>query len=96
MEMIFAFRIAEESPTTPESSASDCVRKIKRTAERPAKEGSHSFCGRFFDANGIQVQDMQVAPDPLPATVLIVRSVGTVSRYSYVLSYIRMLMRRCH
>ncbi len=35
------------------------------------------FCDRFFDANGNQVQDMQVAPDPFPATVLMVNAMNT-------------------
>ncbi len=39
--------------------------------------GSIVFCDRFFDANGNQVQDMQVAPDPFPATVLMVNAMNT-------------------
>ena len=39
--------------------------------------GSIVFCDRFFDANGNQIQDMQVAKDPLPATVLMVNAMNT-------------------
>jgi hypothetical protein len=35
------------------------------------------FCGRFFDDNGNQMQDMQVAPDPLPAAALMVNAMNT-------------------
>jgi hypothetical protein len=35
------------------------------------------FCDRFFDANGNQVQDMQVAPDLYPATVLMANAMNT-------------------
>jgi hypothetical protein len=38
--------------------------------------GSIVFCDRFFDANGNQVQDMQVAPYPFPATVLMVNAMS--------------------
>jgi hypothetical protein len=39
--------------------------------------GAIVFCDRFFDANGNQVQDMQVAPDPYPATVLMANAMNT-------------------
>jgi hypothetical protein len=39
--------------------------------------GAIVFCNRFFDANGNQVQDMQVAPDPFPATVLMVNAMNS-------------------
>ncbi len=39
--------------------------------------GAIVFCDRFFDSNGNQVQDMQVAPDPFPATVLMVNAMNT-------------------
>jgi hypothetical protein len=39
--------------------------------------GAIVFCDRFFDVNGNQVQDMQVAPDPFPATVLMVNAMNT-------------------
>jgi hypothetical protein len=39
--------------------------------------GAIVFCDRFFDANGNQVQDMQVAQDPFPATVLMVNAMNT-------------------
>ncbi len=38
--------------------------------------GAIVFCDRFFDANGNQVQDMQVAPEPFPATVLMVNAMN--------------------
>jgi hypothetical protein len=38
--------------------------------------GSIVFCDRFFDANGNQIQDMQVARDPLTATVLMVNAMN--------------------
>ena len=72
-----AVKLAEESPTAPQSPASHCVRKIERTIGRPAKQGAIVFCDRFFDANGNQVQDMQVAPDPYPATVLMANAMNT-------------------
>ncbi len=40
-------------------------------------KGDIVFCDRFFDANGNQVQDMQVAPDPYPATVLMANVMNT-------------------
>jgi len=39
--------------------------------------GAIVFCDRFFDANGNQVQDMQLAPDPYPATVLMANAMNT-------------------
>jgi hypothetical protein len=39
--------------------------------------GAIVFCDRFFDANGNQVQDMQVAPDSYPATVLMANAMNT-------------------
>jgi hypothetical protein len=39
--------------------------------------GSIVFCDRFFDAKGNQIQDMQVARDPLPAMVLMVNAMNT-------------------
>jgi hypothetical protein len=39
--------------------------------------GAIVFCDRFFDANGNQVQDMQVAPDPDPATELMANAMNT-------------------
>jgi hypothetical protein len=47
--------------------------------------GSIVFCDRFFDANGSQVQDMQVAPDPFPATVLMVNAMNTNAALSDLL-----------
>jgi hypothetical protein len=46
--------------------------------------GSILFCDRFFDATGNQIQDMQVARDPLPATVLMVNAMNAspVSRWT--------------
>jgi hypothetical protein len=43
------------------------------------------FCDRFFDANGNQVQDMQVAPDSFPATVLMVNAMNTNAALSGLL-----------
>ncbi len=39
--------------------------------------GAIVFCDRFFDASGNQVQDMQVAPDPDPVTVLMANAMNT-------------------
>ncbi len=39
--------------------------------------GAIVFCDRFFDANGNQVQDMQVAPDPYPTAVLMADAMNT-------------------
>jgi hypothetical protein len=39
--------------------------------------GAIVFCDHFFDANGNQVKDLQVAPDPFPATVLMVNAMNT-------------------
>ncbi len=47
--------------------------------------GSIVFCDRFFDANGNQIQDMQVAKDPLPATVLMVNAMNTSDALSDLL-----------
>ncbi len=47
--------------------------------------GAIVVCDRFFDANGNQVQDMQVAPDPLPATVLMVNAMNTNAALSDLL-----------
>jgi hypothetical protein len=47
--------------------------------------GAIVFCDRVFDANGNQVQDMQVAPDPLPATVLMVNAMNTNATLSDLL-----------
>ncbi len=41
--------------------------------------GAIVFCDRFFDANGNQVQDMQVARDPLSATVLMVNAMNNIN-----------------
>jgi hypothetical protein len=47
--------------------------------------GAIVFCDRFFDANGNQVQDMQVAPKPFPATVLMVNAMNTSAALSDLL-----------
>jgi hypothetical protein len=47
--------------------------------------GSIVFCDRFFDAKGNQIQDMQVARDPLPATVLMVNAMNTSVELSELL-----------
>jgi hypothetical protein len=47
--------------------------------------GSIVFCDRFFDAKGNQIQDMQVAKDPLPATVLMVNAMNTSDALSDLL-----------
>jgi hypothetical protein len=47
--------------------------------------GAIVFCDRFFDANGNQVQDMQVAPEPFPATVLMVKAMNTSAALSDLL-----------
>jgi hypothetical protein len=52
---------------------SDSARLLKDLQNR----GSIVFCDRFFDAKGNQIQDMQVAKDPLPATVLMVNAMNT-------------------
>ncbi len=39
--------------------------------------GSIVYVDRFFDAKGNQIQDTQVARDPLPATVLMVNAMNT-------------------
>jgi hypothetical protein len=44
-----------------------------------------NICDRFFDANGNQVQDMQVAPEPFPATVLMVNAMNTSAALSDLL-----------
>ncbi len=43
-----AVRLAEESPTTPQDPASDCVRKIERAIDRPAKQGGYSLLRPFL------------------------------------------------
>jgi hypothetical protein len=47
--------------------------------------GSIVFCDRFFDAKGNQIQDMQMARDPLPATVLMVNAMNTSVELSELL-----------
>ncbi len=47
--------------------------------------GSIVFCDRFFDAKGNQIQDMQVARDPLPATVLMGNAMNTSDALSDLL-----------
>jgi hypothetical protein len=47
--------------------------------------GSIVFCGRFFGAKGNQIQDMQVARDPLPATVLMANAMNTSDALSDIL-----------
>jgi hypothetical protein len=47
--------------------------------------GSIVFCDRFFDATGNQIQDMQVARDPLPETVLMANAMNTSSALSDLL-----------
>jgi hypothetical protein len=50
--------------------------------------GSIVFCDRFFDAKkGNQIQDMQVARDPLPATVLMVNVMNTSAALSELLRH---------
>jgi hypothetical protein len=41
------------------------------------KRGAIVFCDRFFDAAGNQIQDMQVSPIALPATVLLTNAMNT-------------------
>jgi hypothetical protein len=48
--------------------------------------GSIVFCDRFFDAAGNQIQDMQVARDPLPATVLMANAMNTSDALCNLLS----------
>jgi hypothetical protein len=71
-----AFGVEGKTSPTPQSSASDCFQRVSRTIGRPPKSGI-VFCDRFFDATGNQIQDMQVARDPLPATVLMVNAMNT-------------------
>jgi hypothetical protein len=47
--------------------------------------GAIVFCDRFFDAIRNQVQDMQVAPDSLKATVLMVNAMNTNAALSELL-----------
>ncbi len=49
--------------------------------------GSIVFCDRFFDAKGNQIQDMQVARDPLPATVLMANAMNTSAALSELLRH---------
>ena len=48
--------------------------------------GSVVFVDRFFDAKGRQIQDMQLARDPLPATVLLTNAMNTSVELSELLS----------
>ncbi len=43
------------------------------------------YVDRFFDAKGNQIQDTQVARDPLPATVLMVNAMNTSSELAELL-----------
>jgi hypothetical protein len=43
------------------------------------------YVDRFFDSKGNQIQDMQVARDPLPATVLMVNAMNTSAELSELL-----------
>jgi hypothetical protein len=47
--------------------------------------GSIVFCDHFFDAAGNQMQDMQVARDPLPATALMANAMNTSDALSDLL-----------
>jgi hypothetical protein len=47
--------------------------------------GAIVFCDRFFDANGNQVQDVQVTPDQFPATVFMVDAMNTSAALSNLL-----------
>ncbi len=47
--------------------------------------GSIVHVDRFFDAKGNQIQDVQVARDPLPATVLMVNAMNTSAELSELL-----------
>ena len=47
--------------------------------------GSIVHVDRFFDAKGNQIQDVQVARDPLPATVLMVNAMNTSAELSDLL-----------
>ena len=47
--------------------------------------GSIVHVDRFFDSKGNQIQDMQVARDPLPATVLMVNAMNTSAELSELL-----------
>ena len=47
--------------------------------------GSIVHVDRFFDSKGNQIQDMQVARDPLPATVLMVNAMNTSAELSDLL-----------
>ena len=47
--------------------------------------GSIVYVDRFFDAKGNQIQDTQVARDPLPATVLMVNAMNTSSELTELL-----------
>ncbi len=41
------------------------------------KGGAIVFVDRFFDATGNQIQDMQILPNALPATVLLTNAMNT-------------------
>ena len=47
--------------------------------------GSIVHVDRFFDSKGSQIQDIQVARDPLPATVLMVNAMNTSTELSELL-----------
>ena len=47
--------------------------------------GSIVHVDRFFDFKGNQIQDMQIARDPLPATVLMVNAMNTSAEFSELL-----------
>ena len=47
--------------------------------------GSVVFVDRFFDAKGRQIRDMQLARDPLPATVLLTNAMNTSVELSELL-----------
>ena len=47
--------------------------------------GSIVYVDRFFDSKGNQIQDMQVARDPLPATVLMANAMNTSAELSDLL-----------
>ena len=47
--------------------------------------GSVVHVDRFFDAKGNQIQDVQVARDPFPATVLMVNAMNTSAELSDLL-----------
>ncbi len=59
--------------------------RSKRLLSDLQNRGAIVFCARYFDANGTQVQDMQMAPDPLPATVLMVNAMNTNAALSDLL-----------